>query len=329
MAMSRKAFTLIELLVVIAIIAILAAILFPVFAQAKLAAKKSSELSGCKQIGTGSKLYLADFDDMYPSGNTRIAADGSSSQGEVHFSWVLDPYIKNTQIWVSAADSTGGWAPSCYNTATNNRGFGAPAGQPEQCALAGYTPAITGGIGTYQVPRLSFAANQLIFPRKRRASDTTTIISETAVDNVSRTILMGAMTESNQCMQVGGEFRTYRGSLGFRDSSDISNSFSGALGAGNQLWALTRAELDQVAVCRTGVQPPVDHIIRYSNFGRFGAPSPNGIQGGGNNYVYVDGSAKYQNFYATFNTSAFQWGLAGYSLGGAQVLDRATGLPVQ
>ena len=327
--MSRRAFTLIELLVVIAIIAILAAILFPVFAQAKLAAKKTAELSGCKQIGTGTKLYLADNDDMYPSGNTRIAADGSSSQGEIHWSWVMDPYVKNTQIWISPADPIGGWAPSCYNTATNNRGFGAPAGQPEQCALAGYTPAVTGGIGTLQVPRLSFAANQLILPRKRRAADTTNIISETAIDNVSRTILMTAMTDTTACMQVGGEFRTYRGALGFRDSANISNSFSSALPTTSQLWALTRAELDQVAVCRTGVQPPIDHIIRYANFGRFNAPSNNGIQGGGNNYVYVDGSAKFQNFYATFNTNAFQWGLAGYSLGGAPVIDRATGLPVQ
>ncbi len=64
----RKAFTLIELLVVIAIIAILAAILFPVFAQAKAAAKKISALSGMKQTGTGIQIYLADNDDVYPMG---------------------------------------------------------------------------------------------------------------------------------------------------------------------------------------------------------------------------------------------------------------------
>jgi prepilin-type N-terminal cleavage/methylation domain-containing protein len=57
----KKAFTLIELLVVIAIIAILAAILFPVFAQAKMAAKKSADLSNTKQIGIGMYLYLSDF----------------------------------------------------------------------------------------------------------------------------------------------------------------------------------------------------------------------------------------------------------------------------
>ena len=60
-------FTLIELLVVIAIIAILAAILFPVFAQAKLAAKKTSGLNQCKQIGLATNIYLGDYDDVLPS----------------------------------------------------------------------------------------------------------------------------------------------------------------------------------------------------------------------------------------------------------------------
>jgi prepilin-type N-terminal cleavage/methylation domain-containing protein len=64
----KKAFTLIELLVVIAIIAILAAILFPVFAQAKEAAKRTAALSQAKQTGTALILYLSDNDDFYPSG---------------------------------------------------------------------------------------------------------------------------------------------------------------------------------------------------------------------------------------------------------------------
>ncbi len=62
----KRAFTLIELLVVIAIIAILAAILFPVFAQAKVAAKKTASISNVKQMGTSVAIYLADYDDTFP-----------------------------------------------------------------------------------------------------------------------------------------------------------------------------------------------------------------------------------------------------------------------
>ncbi|MBC8064599.1 MAG: prepilin-type N-terminal cleavage/methylation domain-containing protein [Chlorobia bacterium] len=68
----RSAFTLIELLVVIAIIAILAAILFPVFAQAKAAAKKTAHLSNMKQTGTAFMIYLADNDDLMPSAHGYI-----------------------------------------------------------------------------------------------------------------------------------------------------------------------------------------------------------------------------------------------------------------
>jgi prepilin-type N-terminal cleavage/methylation domain-containing protein len=64
--MKKKAFTLIELLVVIAIIAILAAILFPVFAQAKLAAKETAGLSNAKQMGLAALMYVNDYDDTFP-----------------------------------------------------------------------------------------------------------------------------------------------------------------------------------------------------------------------------------------------------------------------
>src|ERR1700760_1630074 len=91
-----KGFTLIELLVVIAIIAILAAILFPVFAQAKLAAKKTADLSNLKQIGLGVMVYAGDNDDLYPRGGYVVPGYGDNG---ARFSWreASQPYIKSTQ----------------------------------------------------------------------------------------------------------------------------------------------------------------------------------------------------------------------------------------
>ena len=72
------AFTLIELLVVIAIIAILAAILFPVFAQAKAAANNAKTISNLRQLGTAFQLYTNDYDDALPG-----VTDGGSGQGRI------------------------------------------------------------------------------------------------------------------------------------------------------------------------------------------------------------------------------------------------------
>ncbi len=98
----RKAFTLIELLVVIAIIAILAAILFPVFAQAKNAAKKTADLSNAKQIGLAVMQYNTDSDGVYPYGwyGTTWWQTLPASQGE-SYKWMdaVYPYAKSEAIF--------------------------------------------------------------------------------------------------------------------------------------------------------------------------------------------------------------------------------------
>ena len=90
--MKNCAFTLIELLVVIAIIAILAAILFPVFAQAKMQAKKTAGLSNLKQVGTACQMYLNDYDDLYPISNPQIPALG-------YFNWSPIDVPADWQNW--------------------------------------------------------------------------------------------------------------------------------------------------------------------------------------------------------------------------------------
>ncbi|HEY0867315.1 MAG TPA: prepilin-type N-terminal cleavage/methylation domain-containing protein, partial [Fimbriimonas sp.] len=102
----NRAFTLIELLVVIAIIAILAAILFPVFAQAKVAAKKASDLSNIKQIGIATIMYTTDFDDryMYADMYPPSAADFYGNMYRWSSSIVIGPYMKNADLFQSPLD---------------------------------------------------------------------------------------------------------------------------------------------------------------------------------------------------------------------------------
>jgi prepilin-type N-terminal cleavage/methylation domain-containing protein len=103
----RTAFTLIELLVVIAIIAILAAILFPVFAQAKVAAKKATAISDMKQQILGILMYGNDYDDMgvvrYRKG-FGPANGGSEPSDGLGWESIIQPYLRNSQIITSSLD---------------------------------------------------------------------------------------------------------------------------------------------------------------------------------------------------------------------------------
>jgi prepilin-type N-terminal cleavage/methylation domain-containing protein len=102
MFMSKhRGFTLIELLVVIAIIAILAALLFPVFAQAKLAAKKTQDLSDVKNVTLGSIIYIGDYDDEFPTATTYQYANGFVPG----WSTRIAPYLKSLPILRSPIDT--------------------------------------------------------------------------------------------------------------------------------------------------------------------------------------------------------------------------------
>ena len=105
--MKRSGFTLIELLVVIAIIAILAAILFPVFAKAREKARQSSCLNNMKQIGLACMQYAQDYDERYPAGDSVAWGDfvypNYPRGGYVD---AIYPYVKNVQVFMCPSDST-------------------------------------------------------------------------------------------------------------------------------------------------------------------------------------------------------------------------------
>ena len=144
--MARRGFTLIELLVVIAIIAILAAILFPVFARAREKARQTSCLSNLKQLDLGFMMYVQDYDEMLPGpAPLNPAAMGWGYYGH----WVpasvppmaveqggLYPYVKNAQLFLCPSDANGAAKRLSYSM-NANCGFQAiaRANQPAETIL--------------------------------------------------------------------------------------------------------------------------------------------------------------------------------------------------
>lgn len=121
--LGRRGFTLIELLVVIAIIAILAAILFPVFAKAREKARQTSCLSNVRQLMTAAISYAQDYDEYLPIPYPNPAVNGGAPfwcYNATYGDGVLSPYIKNTQLFV--CPSARGYNPG-YGISVHDMGY--------------------------------------------------------------------------------------------------------------------------------------------------------------------------------------------------------------
>jgi len=174
--MRRRAFTLIELLVVIAIIAILAAILFPVFAQAKAAAKRTSELSNFKQLALANLLYAGDSDDRFTFHRHWIWPDSSSAAGaDANPHWVgkILPYVKTTPMFRSPLDSgntdnLAGWAGPTTSLGANTLG-GSGSGKDDNTGLGviGFSMDQWGGpVATITQTQLTSVAGTIMLAPK-------------------------------------------------------------------------------------------------------------------------------------------------------------------
>lgn len=190
----RRAFTLIELLVVIAIIAILAAILFPVFARARENARRTSCLSNVKQMGLAMMQYVQDYDEtlplsyyFLPDGTPASAfpdgiiwADGGSSGEIIYWPQLLFPYHKSTQVF---------WCPShkFFNTGVG----GAPVPVNGQYGANRQVMPISGGT-PLKIAAISATASKYLF------MDWGTIVaqSSTSLSSSGNTAFLPGMGES-------------------------------------------------------------------------------------------------------------------------------------
>ncbi|MBC8138089.1 MAG: prepilin-type N-terminal cleavage/methylation domain-containing protein [Fibrella sp.] len=315
MKRTPRAFTLIELLVVIAIIAILAAILFPVFAQARNKARQASDLSNMKQQGLAIMQYVQDYDETYPMAYY-YKNDNNDSGGYVHWSFMCQPYIKSIDLFKSPGDPNGGLPPTNYNAGANgtygdsddNAGYGGVDGSTSK----------TAGVQDDQAPRLSYTANGNILPRKRRTSDTANVVPQALISDTAGEILLAPLTNNPGCIadssgaSPGAAFKSHRSTNAFTTAAtgqatlkwagelpvDLTSTTVYAV-QGSQIQAGTGTDI--FAECKKtppGTTHPYIHLA-YIQPDRFN---------NGANYAFADGHAKWFKLNATLDQRNYMWG---------------------
>lgn len=278
--MKSRAFTLIELLVVIAIIAILAAILFPVFAQAKEAAKKTTCLSNAKEMGTAVYLYAGDNDDTLcqTSWESELTTQpfNPGGQYQIHWTYLMQPYIKNWGIFLCPSDS---------NPVTPK--YPAPNG-------TGDLGQINGGsmFCDWQAPKYSYIPNYNVMPAHDWLPVSLTTLPEPA------SII--AITERRNTLTNGSVVGKHKGVSGFNPSQPcgyatlVPSQYGSLAGSSNYAY-WTEAQAIQHLKEDTKDKNDIVRVLweRHS---------------GGANYVYVDGHAKNQKLGQILNPNAYGFG---------------------
>jgi prepilin-type N-terminal cleavage/methylation domain-containing protein/prepilin-type processing-associated H-X9-DG protein len=276
----RKAFTLIELLVVIAIIAILAAILFPVFAQAKEAAKKTTDLSNLKQLGTALTMYMSDYDDTPPQTTwserdtvTRVRLH----RAKIHWSYTMQPYVKNLDIFYSTGDPKPATpnTPGCMTVAQM-----AADPWPFTCDK--------------QAPRLSYINSYNVIP----AHDFLPVPA-TAFDSPAANIVF-THRRAGRVGSMTSDFGPWKGLSGFKTiggASFMKDTPCSFHQVGTDYVYSTLADAQNGLINNTDDGTPTTLVrMLYTRFN------------GGANYTFLDGHAKYHKLEQTLNPSNPLWG---------------------
>jgi len=269
----HSAFTLIELLVVIAIIAILAAILFPVFAQAKLAAKRTSELSNVKQLGLAMLMYNNDFDDEF---TTNGLYDFTNTAEWPEMSWAsrTEPYVKSVQLY---------WSPLDSDVASLNQGINAGDGNAFFGPALSFSPneLMGGGNDTNGTKDNSPRGVVGVFnvPWAQQGWWTDEAINATSVTQPASTIMFGPKYNQDIIAYGSPDVCAYEFEWGMLlwDNSSQTTTFAykdASIPDGNSL------------------QPLTDPNLHTTDYGQ----GPNGavsISGNGqSNFTFVDGHSK-------------------------------------
>ncbi len=193
----RRGFTLIELLVVIAIIAILAAILFPVFAQAREAGRKASCTSNLKQVGMAVMMYAGDFDEPLPWA-------ASSSAPTTHFSWyqLVEPYVKSGVVRLPGPTGplsiTQIWKCPSYE----NRSYPKLPGDPDPPVTLVFDPSRSYTANAYLMPSYSGAAGWFPYQVTKLASIDKSAQVVMASHNTGGRTMTGGDDVTTGCMGV-------------------------------------------------------------------------------------------------------------------------------
>ena len=306
--MRSKAFTLIELLVVIAIIAILAAILFPVFAQAKEAAKKTVCLSNTKQLGLALYMYTADNDDAYPQTSWEKpfgGQTGNANNSQVQWSYLIQPYTKSLDLFACPSDPKP-QTPNLANTVPANNtaclSWGTisaitdpwtNAGNPLHCDL--------------QVPKLSYINNYALLP----AHDWIPV-SSTTVQTPANVI---AFTDRRQFDTTNAA--NWKGMTGFYPGQPCTGS--GGLDP-TKVNVPAKTTTNKTALSSAGVKGIYTYLRQDELETAITLPDANKdkafelarynwtLHAGGANYAFADGHSKYEKVGATLNVNNYQWG---------------------
>ncbi len=300
-----RGFTLIELLVVIAIIAILAAILFPVFARAQAKARSISCLSNQKQIGLGLMMYSQDYDETFPS-SYYYRNGATSANGYIHWTGVVMPYVKNAGVFVCPEHGTKGWAPTCF---TSDITPPPPSGQEAKYDVM-----------DAQAPRLCYVANEMLLPRKKFASVPQQVVSIGALEAPAEEILVTEYSDELACLvdssPTGGyAIKSHRPTNGVKYAG--GGVYDGEAYAGEAICALNEGEArGAIAAAIAAGECVGQHHIAYS------APD---MHNGGSNYIFADGHAKWYTLGQTLDPNHFMWGKRAYPCAGQPPVWDSTG----